>query len=78
MLTFTPLQRKGQSFVYALATLAFWWVVARRAGPRTPLAWAAVAVMLFVCVAFLALPRYRAPYHAFFFLVAFAPLVRQR
>lgn len=77
VLTLTPVQRKGQSFVYALATLALWWGVLRRR-PRPPsFVLALVAVMVFVCLAFLALPRYRAPYHAFLFLAVAPALARE-
>jgi len=76
MLTFTPVQRKITSVVYALAIVAFWWaLLARRARWRDVAPF--LLVMAFVCLVFLAIPRYRAPYHAFVFLVA-AQLFRRR
>ncbi len=67
----TPMQRKGTSAVYALATLLSWAALLRgRARFRTPLVAPLLAVMTFVGLVFLAIPRYRAPYDPYLFLVA--------
>ncbi|MDH3591505.1 MAG: hypothetical protein OER88_06485 [Planctomycetota bacterium] len=73
MVLLTPVQRKGTSITYALAILAAWWAVFRaRATTRTMLRFAFpfLIVVTLVGLAFLAIPRYRAPYHPFVFLVA--------
>lgn len=68
----TPLQRKGTSAVYALATLLAWWAVWRRVRFARPLVGPMLVVMTLVGVTFLAIPRYRAPYHPCVFLLAAA------
>jgi hypothetical protein len=68
----TPLQRKGTSAVYALATLLAWWAVWRRVRFARPLVGPMLVVMTLVGVMFLAIPRYRAPYHPCVFLLAAA------
>ena len=76
MLLWTPVQRKGNAVVYALATLLAWWAIARGVRFRTPLVGPLLAVMTFVGLVFLAIPRYRAPYHPYVFMLAAAALVR--
>lgn len=67
----TPMQRKGTSAVYALATVLAWVaLLRRRARFRQPLVAPLLAVMTFVGLLFLAIPRYRAPYDPYLFLVA--------
>jgi len=68
----TPLQRKGTSAVYALATLLAWWAIWRRARFARPLIGPMLIVMTLVGAMFLAIPRYRAPYHPYMFLLAAA------
>ncbi len=73
----TPLQRKGTSAVFAIATLLALWALLRRVRFVVPLVGPLLLVMTFVGAAFLAIPRYRAPYHPFLFLLAGAALVRR-
>jgi hypothetical protein len=77
MLLWTPVQRKGNAAVYALATLLAWWAIVRGVRFKTPLVGPLLAVMTFVGLVFLAIPRYRAPYHPYVFLLAAAVLVRE-
>lgn len=77
VLLWTPVQRKGTSFVYALATLLCGWALVRRVRFRTPLIGPLLCVMTFVGLVFLAIPRYRAPYHPYVFLLAAAGVVRE-
>jgi hypothetical protein len=76
-LLWTPLQRKGRSAVYAAAVLAAWWAILRGVRLRRPLVGPLLAVMTLVGLLFLAIPRYRAPYHPYLFLLAAAGLVRE-
>ncbi|NJN14196.1 MAG: hypothetical protein HC813_00575 [Planctomycetes bacterium] len=70
-LLLTPMQRKATSAVYALATILAWVALLRRKVRfQLPLVAPLLAVMLFVGLLFLAIPRYRAPYDPFVFLVA--------
>jgi hypothetical protein len=79
MLLATPVQRKGTSAVYALAVLGAWWaLVRRRVRFRPALVGPLLSVMLLVGLLFLAIPRYRAPYHACVFVLAAAGVVRER
>jgi hypothetical protein len=66
----TPLQRKGTSAVYALGVLLAWWALGRRVRFLPPLVGPMLLVMTVVGVTFLALPRYRAPYHPYLFILA--------
>ncbi len=70
----TPWQRKGTSITFALATILAWFALATRRIPTAT--WRAAApflILLFVVgLTFLAIPRYRAPYHAFVYLLAAA------
>lgn len=68
----TPLQRKGTSAVFALATLLAWWAIWRRVRFARPLVGPMLVVMTLVGAMFLAIPRYRAPYHPYMFLLAAA------
>jgi len=72
--TWTPLQRKGRSFMYAIATLLGWWALVKRVRFPEPLVAPMLTVMTFVCVVFLAIPRYHAPYHPYLFLAGAAAL----
>ena len=74
----TPVQRKGTSAVYALAILATWWALFRRVRFRPSLIGPMLCVMTFVGLLFIAIPRYRAPYHAYVFLLAAGGVVRER
>lgn len=65
----TPLQRKGTSFVYALAIVAAWWALGRRVRFTPTLVGPMLLVMTVVGMTFLALPRYRAPYHPYLFIL---------
>jgi len=76
-ITFTPLQRKGRSWLWATMTLAFGWALVRRPRLRTPLLGPLLCVMALICVVFLAIPRYRAPYHPFFYAFAAAGLLHR-
>lgn len=78
MLLWTPVQRKGTSAVYALAILAAWWALIRRVRFQPALVGPLLCVMTLVGLTFLAIPRYRAPYHAYVFLLAASGLVRHR
>jgi len=72
----TPLQRKGRSAVYAVATLLALWALVRRVRFAVALVAPMLLVLTFVGVAFLAIARYRAPYHPYVFLLAAAAVVR--
>jgi hypothetical protein len=75
----TPLQRKGSSAVYAAAVLLAWWaVLVRRVRLRPALIGPMLLVMTLVGAVFLALPRYRAPYHPYVFTLAAAGLLAAR
>ncbi|HEX5138258.1 MAG TPA: hypothetical protein VFY93_14875 [Planctomycetota bacterium] len=74
----TPLQRKGTSAVYALATLLSWWAVWRGVRFRPALVGPMLVVMTLVGLAFLSIPRYRAPYHPYMFLLAASAPWRRR
>jgi len=76
-LLWTPLQRKGTSAVYAGAVVLAWWAILRRTRLRTPLVGPLLAVMTLVGLVFLAIPRYRAPYHPYMFLLAAAGVLRE-
>jgi hypothetical protein len=78
MLLWTPVQRKGTSAVYALAILGAWWALVKRVRFRPPLVGPLLCVMTLVGLMFLAIPRYRAPYHAYVFLLAAGGIVRER
>ena len=78
VLLWTPIQRKGTSAVYALAVLAAWWGLVRRVRFRPVLVAPMLCVMTLVGLTFLAIPRYRAPYHACVFLLAAGALDRPR
>ncbi|MHC4973645.1 MAG: hypothetical protein ACYTG3_15070 [Planctomycetota bacterium] len=78
MLLWTPVQRKGTSAVYALAVLFAWWALIRRVRFKPALVGPLLCVMTLVGLMFLAIPRYRAPYHAYVFLLAAAAVVRER
>jgi len=77
MLLWTPVQRKGKSAVYALAILFAWWGLIRRRRFTPPLVGPMLLVMTFVGLMFLAIPRYRAPYDVFVFLLAAGAIVRE-
>jgi len=74
----TPLQRKGSSAVYALAILAAWWALWRRVRFSPALIGPMLLVMTIVGALFLALPRYRAPYHPYLFIFAASVFWRHR
>jgi hypothetical protein len=74
----TPVQRKGTSAVYALAVLGALWAVIRRVRFRPALVGPLLCVMTLVGLTFIAIPRYRAPYHAYVFLLAAGGVVRER
>lgn len=74
----TPLQRKGTSAVYALATLLAWWAIWHRVRFTPALVGPLLVVLTIVGATFLAIPRYRAPYHPFVFLLAAAAPWRRR
>jgi hypothetical protein len=76
MLLWTPVQRKGTSAVYALAVLFAWWAIFKRVRFKPPLVGPLLLVMTLVGLCFLAIPRYRAPYHALTFLLAAAAVPR--
>ena len=76
MLLWTPVQRKDTSAVYALAVLFAWWGIFKGVRFKPPLVGPLLCVMTFVGLCFLAIPRYRAPYHAFAFLLAAAAVPR--
>ncbi|MHC4817900.1 MAG: hypothetical protein ACYTF8_07580 [Planctomycetota bacterium] len=78
MLLWTPVQRKGTSAVYALAILAAWWALIKRVRFRPALVGPLLCVMTLVGLTFIAIPRYRAPYHAYVFLLAAGGVVRER
>jgi hypothetical protein len=78
MLLWTPVQRKGTSAVYALAVLFAWWALVKRVRFRPALVGPMLCVMTFVGLTFIAIPRYRAPYHAYVFLLAAGGVVRER
>lgn len=78
MLLWTPVQRKGTSAVYALAVILAWWALIKRVRFKPALVGPLLCVMTLVGLTFLAIPRYRAPYHAYVFLVAAGGVVRQR
>jgi len=74
----TPLQRKGTSAVYALATLLAWWALWCRVRYRPALLGPMLVVMTIVGMAFLSIPRYRAPYDPYMFLLAASAPWRRR
>jgi hypothetical protein len=77
-LLWTPLQRKGTSAVYALAVLACWFaLLLRKVRFATPLVGPLLLTMTLMGLVFLALPRYRAPYHPYVFLLAAVAVVRE-
>lgn len=76
VLLWTPVQRKGTSAVYALTVLFAWWAIFKGVRFKPPLVGPLLCVMTLVGLCFLALPRYRAPYHAFTFLLAAAAVPR--
>jgi hypothetical protein len=78
MLLWTPVQRKGKSAVYALAILLAWWAIVRRVRFRPPLVAPLLCIMTLVGLLFLAIPRYRVPYHAFVFVLASGGVVREQ
>jgi len=78
-LLFTPLQRKGTSVIYALATLLCWWaLLVRGVRFKVPLVGPLLAVMSLVGLVFLAIPRYHVPYHPYVFLLAAAAIAGRR
>jgi len=78
MLLATPVQRKGTSAVYALAVLGALWALIKRVRFRPALVGPMLCVMTLVGLMFIAIPRYRAPYHAYVFLLAAGGVVRER
>jgi len=74
----TPLQRKGTSAVYALAVVLAWWGLWRRVRFSPALVGPMLAVMTLVGAVFLALPRYRAPYDPYLFMLAAGALLYRR
>lgn len=78
MLLWTPVQRKGTSAVYALAVIVAWWALIKRVRFKPALVGPLLCVMTLVGLTFLAIPRYRAPYHAYVFLLATGAVVRER
>jgi len=77
VLLWSPLQRKVTSIVYAAAVLLAWWAMARGVRFAVPLVAPLLAVMTLVGLLFLAIPRYRAPYHPYLFLLAAAGIARE-
>jgi len=77
-LLWTPMQRKGTSIVYALAVLLAWWAIVKRTKFSPPLIGPALLLMTFVGLMFVAIPRYRVPYHVFMFTLAAAPVANFR
>ncbi|MGH7163687.1 MAG: hypothetical protein ACREID_09395 [Planctomycetota bacterium] len=75
VLLWTPFQRKGASAVYAIAVVLAWWGIFRRVRLSAPLVAPLLCVMTFVGLAFLAIPRYRAPYHFAMYVVAAASVL---
>lgn len=73
----TPLQRKGTSAVYALGVVLAWWALWRRVRFRPALLGPMLLVMTVVGAAFLAIPRYRAPYHPYLFILAASVVLRR-
>ncbi len=72
----TPLQRKGTSAVYALAVVLAWWALWRRVRFRPALVGPMLLVLTVVGMTFLAIPRYRAPYHPYMFILAASVVLR--
>ncbi|MGQ0613325.1 MAG: hypothetical protein ACT4PV_06275 [Planctomycetaceae bacterium] len=77
VLLWSPMQRKVTSIVYAAAVILAWWAMARGVRLALPLVAPLLTVMTLVGLLFLAIPRYRAPYHPYLFLLAAAGVVRE-
>ncbi len=73
----TPLQRKGMSAVYALGVVLSWWALWRRVHFRPTLVLPMLLAMTFVGAVFLAIPRYRAPYDPYLFVLAASVVLRR-
>jgi len=73
----TPLQRKGTSAVYALGVVLAWWALKRRVRFRPALVGPMLLVLTLVGAVFLAIPRYRAPYHPYLFILAGSVVLRR-
>lgn len=73
----TPLQRKGTSAVYALGVVLAWWALWRRARFSPALVLPMLLAMTIVGAIFLAIPRYRAPYHPYLFVLAAGGVLRR-
>jgi hypothetical protein len=74
----TPLQRKGTSAVYALAVVLAWCAFFRRVRFMPVLVGPMLFAMTVVGVVFLAIPRYRVPYHPYLFVLAAAVVLQRR
>jgi len=74
----TPLQRKGTSWVYAVAVLLAWRALWCRVRFVPAIVGPMLVVMTIVGAVFLAIPRYRAPYHPYLFLLAASAPWRRR
>jgi hypothetical protein len=73
----TPLQRKGTSAVYAIGVVLAWWSLRRRVHLWPALVGPMLLAMTLVGTVFLAIPRYRVPYHPYLFVLAAAAVVRR-
>ncbi len=73
----SPLQRKGTSAVYALGVVLAWWALRRRVRFRPALVGPMLLVLTLVGAIFLAIPRYRAPYHPYLFILAASVVLRR-
>ena len=73
----TPLQRKGRSAVYALGVVLAWWAVWRRVRFRPALVLPMLLAMTVVGAVFLSIPRYRAPYDPYLFVLAASVVLRR-
>ncbi|MEE8105048.1 MAG: hypothetical protein V3T86_05890 [Planctomycetota bacterium] len=78
VLLWTPVQRKGTSIVYALAVLLAWWAIVKRTKFSPPLVGPALLLLTLVGLMFVAIPRYRVPYHVFMFMLAATPVAEFR
>jgi hypothetical protein len=68
----TPLQRKGTAAVYVIGILLAWRALWCRVRFTPALVGPMLLVMTLVGMTFLAIPRYRAPYHPYVFILAAA------
>jgi hypothetical protein len=73
----TPLQRKGTSAVYALGVVLAWWALRRRVRFRPALVGPMLLVLTLIGAVFLAIPRYRTPYHPYLFILAGSVVLRR-